>query len=134
MKNKEVKGMFLNVNMGVFYQITEVFKNSCMKRVPHTLLWQFFSYALIVGDFPFLLERLSWRTWFIKREARIRLFSLQAGKISLFNSSQKWSRFGFVCFFPKRNINNVNVYCDNSRLHFYIWIAKYMLKYKLKED
>lgn len=74
LKNKEVKGMFLNVNMGVFYQITEVFRNSCMKRVPHTLLWQFFSYALIVGDFPFLLERLSWRTWFIKREARIRLF------------------------------------------------------------
>lgn len=38
------------------------------------------------------------------------------------------------CFFAKRNINNVNVYYDYSRLHFYICIAKYMLKYKLKED
>lgn len=33
-------------------------------------------------------------------------------------------------FFSKRNINCVNIYYDNNRLHFNICIAKY----KLKED
>lgn len=66
--------MFLNVNMGGFNQITVVFRNSCMKRVPHTLLWQFFSYALIVGDFPFFTGKTELENWFIKWKARIRLF------------------------------------------------------------